>query len=206
MLASTANYVCQQHVIFGATGPIFSAGQNVCFQRSKKIKRRLDRFHLFIWKCKISLQITKVPLMWFPQFPMFPSLVLCTLYFQICLPSGFIHRWLHQSVAWCTTSWSNTMALWLNGQDALHQSLLKSQQQPDHRLICILPTVLVAARWEAVFDKAINQLLKHHSKAIENSGNTVGGGGGVHWLATHHLNVLKQALKGWYHLSLGSWA
>ena len=47
-----------------------------------------------------------------------------------------------------------------------------------------------------MFDKAISQLLKQHSNnLLENSGNTVVVVGGVHWLASHHLNVLKQALK-----------
>ncbi len=45
-----------------------------------------------------------------------------------------------------------------------------------------------------VFDKAVNEILKH-SKVVKNSGDTVVVVGGVHWLASHHLNVHKQALK-----------
>ena len=56
------------------------------------------------------------------------------------------------------------------------------------------PQFWLPAGERPVFDKALNQLLKH-SKAMENSGNTVVVVGGVHWLATHHLNVLKQTLK-----------
>ncbi|XP_072025253.1 LOW QUALITY PROTEIN: cadherin-like and PC-esterase domain-containing protein 1 [Amphiura filiformis] len=56
------------------------------------------------------------------------------------------------------------------------------------------PQFWLPAGERPVFDKALYELLKH-SKAAKNNGDTVVVVGGVHWLATHHLNVLKQALK-----------
>ncbi|XP_035676867.1 cadherin-like and PC-esterase domain-containing protein 1 isoform X2 [Branchiostoma floridae] len=51
--------------------------------------------------------------------------------------------------------------------------------QPDHR---------------PVFDKALYQLMRR-SLPLKNSSDTILVVGGVHWLATHHLNVVKHSLE-----------
>ncbi|XP_077979695.1 cadherin-like and PC-esterase domain-containing protein 1 [Glandiceps talaboti] len=56
------------------------------------------------------------------------------------------------------------------------------------------PQFWLPANQRPVFDKALYQLLQR-TLPLENNTNTVLIVGGVHWLATHHLNVAQQSLK-----------
>jgi len=56
------------------------------------------------------------------------------------------------------------------------------------------PQFWLPASQRPVFDKALYQLLRK-TMPLENNRNTILVVGGVHWLATHHLNVIDKALK-----------
>ncbi|XP_070558831.1 cadherin-like and PC-esterase domain-containing protein 1 [Ptychodera flava] len=56
------------------------------------------------------------------------------------------------------------------------------------------PQFWLPANQRPVFDKALYQLLRK-TLPLENNTNTVLIVGGVHWLATHHLNVIQQSLQ-----------
>ncbi|KAI8483518.1 Cadherin-like and PC-esterase [Branchiostoma belcheri] len=56
------------------------------------------------------------------------------------------------------------------------------------------PQFWLQANHRPVFDKALYQLMRR-SLPLTNSSDTILVVGGVHWLATHHLNVVKHSLE-----------
>nr|XP_006821655.1 PREDICTED: cadherin-like and PC-esterase domain-containing protein 1-like [Saccoglossus kowalevskii] len=80
--------------------------------------------------------------------------------------------------------------------DKTHNIKVHNNVNDDKTLVSFAyyPQFWLPSNQRPVFDKALYQLLQK-TLPLENSTNTVLVVGGVHWLATHHLNVVQQSLE-----------